>query len=170
MFLIWSAVDFREEAFSRFINSLKYDRTCAPAPTSLGIYYSEFADPPRASKCFQKVFELDAREVDAAKRLAEGLADEREWDLVEVVARRTIDGEGGLDAGIRTQDGTVVGRHLPTNAWAWKAVGAVVELASQMQDHSVRCLTGNRCTGITRNLLKPLRRTYLKIGLPTQRF
>ncbi|KAG8213777.1 superkiller protein 3 [Butyriboletus roseoflavus] len=121
-------VDFREEAFSHFIDSLKCDRTYAPAYTSLGIYYSEFAHPPdptRASRCFQKAFELDPREAGAAKRLAEGFADEREWDLVEVVARRTIDGEGGLDAGILTQDGAVVGRYLPTNAWAWKAVGVV---------------------------------------------
>lgn len=159
MLLIPGAVDFREEAFSHFINSLKYDRTYAPAYTSLGIYYSEFADPPdpaRASKCFQKAFELDPREADAAKRLAEGFADEREWDLVEVVARRTIDGEGGLDAGIQTQDGAVVGRYLPTNAWAWKAVG-VVELVSQIQDGVTRFLNGNRCTGIMRNLLKPSR-------------
>jgi superkiller protein 3 len=124
--------EFHEEAFSHFISSLKWDRTYAPSYTSLGIYYSEFADPPdptRASKCFQKAFELDPREADAAKRLAEGFADEREWDLVEVVARRTIDGEGGLDAGIQTGDGVTVGRYLPTNAWAWKAVG-VVELVS----------------------------------------
>lgn len=137
--LISNTVDFREEAFSHFINSLKCDRTYAPAYTSLGVYYSEFADPPdptRASKCFQKAFELDPREASAAKRLAEGFADEREWDLVEVVARRTIDGEGGLDAGIQTQDSAVVGRYLPTNAWAWKAVG-VVELVRQRQHDPV---------------------------------
>ncbi|KAF8557962.1 superkiller protein 3 [Imleria badia] len=135
-------VDFREEAFSHFINSLKYDRTYAPAYTSLGIYYSEFVDPPdptRASKCFQKAFELDPREAEAAKRLAEGFADEREWDLVEVVARRTIDGEGGLDAGIQTQAGAVVGRYLPTNAWAWKAVG-VVELMHRNYTQSIEAL------------------------------
>ncbi|KAF8135619.1 hypothetical protein EV363DRAFT_1321133 [Boletus edulis] len=131
--------DFREEAFSHFVNSLKCDRTYAPAYTSLGIYYSEFADPPdptRASKCFQKAFELDPREAGAAKRLAEGFADEREWDLVEVVARRTIDGEGGLDAGIQTEDGAVAGRYLPTNAWAWKAVG-VVELMHRNYAQSI---------------------------------
>jgi superkiller protein 3 len=81
-------------------------------------------DPTRASKCFQKAFELDAREGDAARRLADGFADEREWDLVEVVARRTIEGEGGLDAGLKSEG---AGRFLPNNAWAWKAVG-VVEL------------------------------------------
>ncbi|KAJ7502768.1 TPR-like protein [Mycena galericulata] len=119
----------RDEAYRYFIMSLKKSPSYAPAFTSLGIYYSEFVtprDPTRASKCFQKAFELDAREGDAARRLADGFAEEREWDLVEVVARRTIEGEGGLDAGLKV-DGAVR-RFLPTNAWAWKAVG-VVELA-----------------------------------------
>lgn len=99
----------------------------APAFTSLGIYYTEYADPPdptRASKCFQKAFELDPREAEAARRLADGFADEREWDLVEVVARRTIEGEGGLEGGLDT---TAASRFQPLNAWAWKAVG-IVEL------------------------------------------
>jgi len=60
--------------------------------------------------------------------LAEGFAEEREWDLVEVVARRTIDGEGGLNAGLKGDGGSAT-RYLPTNAWAWKAVG-IVELVS----------------------------------------
>jgi superkiller protein 3 len=112
--------------------ALKRNSTYAPAFTSLGIYYAEFISPPdptRASKCFQKAFELDPREAYAARRLAEGFAEEREWDLVDVVARRTIDGEGGLDAGMNDGDAVVTGRYLPTNAWAWKAVG-VVELVS----------------------------------------
>ena len=78
-------------------------------------------DPNRASKCFQKAFELDATQADAARRLAESFAEEREWDLVEVVARRTIEGEGGNEQ--------VTSKHLPVNSWAWKALG-VVELAS----------------------------------------
>ncbi|KAJ6607768.1 superkiller protein 3 SKI3 [Mycena sp. CBHHK59/15] len=120
----------RDEAYRYFVLSLKRNPSYAPAFTSLGIYYSEFVsprDPTRASKCFQKAFELDAREGEAARRLADGFAEEREWDLVEVVARRTIEGEGGLDAGLKAK-GTFVGRFRPTNAWAWKAVG-VVELA-----------------------------------------
>ncbi|KAJ7497133.1 TPR-like protein [Mycena latifolia] len=128
----------RDEAYRRFILALKRDPAYAPAFTSLGIYYSEFAsprDPTRASKCFQKAFELDAREADAARRLADGFAEEREWDLVEVVARRTIEGEGGLDAGLKS-DGA---RFLPTNAWAWKAVG-VVELARANYPPAIQAL------------------------------
>jgi superkiller protein 3 len=86
------------------------------------VYYSEVANPPdpsRASKCFQKAFELDATQADAARRLTESFAEEREWDLVEVVARRTIEGEGGHEQ--------ATSKHLPVNSWAWKALG-VVEL------------------------------------------
>ncbi|KAI0633616.1 TPR-like protein [Trametes polyzona] len=115
----------REEAYKHFVTSLKRSPTFAPAFTSLGIYYSEYVSPPdpnRASKCFQKAFELDPREADAARRLAEGFAEEGEWDLVEVVARRTIVGEGGLEEGPEARASR---RYLPINAWAWKAVGAV---------------------------------------------
>lgn len=129
----------RTEAYKFFISSLKHDSAYAPAFTSLGIYYIECASPPdplRASKCFQKAFELSPRETRAAKRLAEGFADDCEWDLVEIVARRTIQGEGGMDAGVKNSDAT---RYLLINAWAWKAVG-VVELVSSHTLEEVRLL------------------------------
>src|SRR5882762_9619966 len=111
-----------EAAYGHFIKSLKHSPTFAPSFTSLGLYYLEAADPPdpnRASKCFQKAFELDAREAEAARRLAEGFAEEREWDLVEVVAKRTIEGEGGFEGDVQAPSEQVVpGRYLPTNAWA----------------------------------------------------
>jgi superkiller protein 3 len=112
------------------VTALKRSPTFAPAFTSLGVYYADHVSPPdldRSSKCFQKAFELDAREGEAARRLAEGFAEEREWDLVEVVARRTIEGEGGLEGGMSNEDTAMSSRYLPTNVWAWKAVG-VVEL------------------------------------------
>lgn len=111
---------------------MKRSPSFAPAFTSLGIYYLESADPSdptRASKCFQKAFELDPRETEAARRLAHSFADEREWDLVEVVARRTIEGEGGLGGGLGNAEANAIAKHKPTNAWAWKALG-VVELVS----------------------------------------
>lgn len=120
-------VQWRDECYKHFIGALKHNPSYAPAFTSLGIYYSEHANPPdpsRASKCFQKAFELDASEGEAARRLAEGFADEREWDLVEVVARRTIEGEGGLTGGL-DKPSVEVTRHQPTFAWAWKAIGVV---------------------------------------------
>ncbi|KAI0322400.1 TPR-like protein [Amylostereum chailletii] len=120
-------VDWYEDAYGHFISSLKCAASFAPAFTSLGIYYLEAArpaDPGRASKCFQKAFELDAREGDAARRLAEGFAEEKEWDLVEVVAKRTIEGEGGSND-VGGSEMTTVGRYLPKNSWAWKAMGVV---------------------------------------------
>jgi superkiller protein 3 len=92
----------------------------------LGIYYEEHAQPPdpaRASKCFQKAFELDARENDAARRLVTGFAEESEWDLVKIIAQRTIEGEGGISGGM--ENNTATARYLPMNAWAWKSVGLV---------------------------------------------
>ncbi len=50
-----------------------------------------------ASKCFQKAFELDAREADAARQLAEGFSEEQEWDLIEVVMNQTIEGKGKFE-------------------------------------------------------------------------
>jgi superkiller protein 3 len=117
-----------ETSYKHFIKSLKYLPSFAPAFTSLGMYYADAAQPPdpnRASKCFQKAFELDAREGDAARRLAEGFSEEREWDLVEVVAKRTIEGEGGAKDGASESESITASRYLPTNAWAWKAMGVV---------------------------------------------
>lgn len=113
-----------EQAYQDFVTALKRSSSFAPAFSDLGVYYLEVVNPPdpdRASKCFQKAFELDATQADAARRLAERFADEREWDLVEVVARRTIEGEGGNEQ--------ATSKHLPVNSWAWRALG-VVELVS----------------------------------------
>ncbi|CDS02072.1 related to antiviral protein SKI3 [Sporisorium scitamineum] len=117
-------------AFTAFITALKRNPAFAPAYTSLGFYYEDVLQPPdlvRSSKCFQKAFELDAREDEAARRLAVGFAEEQEWDLVEVVARRTIEGEGGADAigGGASAAVHASRRHLSRNAWAWKAIGNV---------------------------------------------
>lgn len=132
---VWKEDDAeaQAESYRLWITSLKRSTTFAPAFTSLGIYYLDYGTPRdtiRASKCFQKAFELDAREAEAARRLAEGFADEREWDLVEIVARRTIEGEGGLEGG-DSGISKAATRFLPTNAWAWKAAG-VVELVRNL--------------------------------------
>ena len=117
-----------ESAYKCFIKALKQDSTFAPAYTSLGIYYNDIQSPPdpiRASKCFQKAFELDAREAVAARQLVKGFANDAEWDLVEVVAQRTIDGEGGVTGGLDKSEFDPTSRYLPTNSWAWKAIGVV---------------------------------------------
>ncbi|KAL8844309.1 MAG: hypothetical protein Q9176_001219 [Flavoplaca citrina] len=82
----------RNKAYARFISSLQADMNYAPAYTSLGIYYTDYArDRARARKCFQKAFELSSTEVVAAERLAQLFARSSEWDLVEVVAQRVVE-------------------------------------------------------------------------------
>lgn len=100
--------------------------TYAPAYTSLGLCYSS-ATPPdeeRALKCFQKAFELDATETEAARRLASGYADQDEWSLVRQVATRVMEGEGGLDGVAGGDTMNLKGRFAPKNGWAWKALGS----------------------------------------------
>ena len=82
----------RNGAYARFLASLQANLNFAPAYTSLGMYYADYGkDKKRARKCFQKAFELSPSEVEAAERLARAFADQRDWDLVEVVAQRVIE-------------------------------------------------------------------------------
>ena len=82
----------RTGAYARFLASLQANLNYAPSYTILGIYYADYAkDKKRSRKCFQKAFELSSSEVEAAERLARAFADQREWDLVEVVAQRVVD-------------------------------------------------------------------------------
>ncbi|KZO89976.1 hypothetical protein CALVIDRAFT_531744 [Calocera viscosa TUFC12733] len=57
------------------------------------------------------------RRSEAARTLAEGFAEEGECELREVVARRTIEGQGRLEKGEAPK------WYPPENAWAWKALG-----------------------------------------------
>lgn len=122
----------RKRAYDLSLSALKRSSSFAPAFTSLGIYYADHqspADPVRASRCFERAFELDPREGEAARRLADQFADDQAWELVEIVAKRTIEGEGGLEGGLAAAGGErekeAKGRFLVENVWAWKALGAV---------------------------------------------
>jgi superkiller protein 3 len=82
----------RGGAYTYFLAALKSNLNFAPAYTSLGIYYADYSkDKKRSRKCFQKAFELSSSEVEAAERLARIFAEQGEWELVEVVARRVVD-------------------------------------------------------------------------------
>lgn len=79
-------------AYMYFLDSLKSNLSFAPAYTSLGVYYADYArDKKRARKCFQKAVELSSSEVISAERLARSFADDADWDRVELVARRIVD-------------------------------------------------------------------------------
>lgn len=113
-----------EYAYRCFIESIKRLGTYAPAFTSLGQYYEEAISPSdivRSSKCFQRAFELDAREYEAARRLVQHFSEQREWGLVDVIARRVVEAEGGAD--VLTGKASTV--HVTQNPWVWKAIGVV---------------------------------------------
>ncbi|BGO91433.1 Superkiller protein 3 [Rhodotorula toruloides] len=105
-------------AYDAYISALRASPSFAPAFPSLGIYYRLLASPDweRSSKCFQKAFELDPSQEVAARYLAEEFAELGEWSLVEVIARRVIDGNKGR-AGMS-------GKAAARLAWAWKAIGS----------------------------------------------
>ncbi|WWD18361.1 hypothetical protein CI109_102811 [Kwoniella shandongensis] len=116
----------RQHAEDWFMASIRALPTYASAYTALGICYSS-ATPPdedRASKCFQKAFELDATEAEAARRLAFVYANEDEWALVRSIATRVMEGEGGLDGVAGGEAMNPKGRFAPQNGWAWKALGS----------------------------------------------
>ncbi|OCL11623.1 protein prenylyltransferase [Glonium stellatum] len=86
-----SARKDRQRAYSKFLAAIKANVSFAPAYTSLGIFYSDYAkDRKRARQCFQKAFELSTSEIEAAERLARHFADQGEWDIVEVIAQRVV--------------------------------------------------------------------------------
>ncbi|WWC88759.1 uncharacterized protein L201_003672 [Kwoniella dendrophila CBS 6074] len=109
-----------------FMASIRALPTFPSAYTSLGICYSS-ANPPdeeRALKCFQKAFELDATESEAAHKLAIGYANDDEWALVRTIAMRVMEGEGGVDGVAGGEVMNAKGRFAPQNGWAWKALGS----------------------------------------------
>lgn len=82
----------RSRAYAHFLASIKSDLSFAPAYTSLGLFYEDYArDMKRARQCFQKAFELSVSEVTSAERLARSFADFGEWDIVEAIAQRLVE-------------------------------------------------------------------------------
>ncbi|KAH7029001.1 uncharacterized protein B0I36DRAFT_410671 [Microdochium trichocladiopsis] len=87
-----SARKSRKGAYACFLDALKADFSFAPAYTSLGVYYADYAkDKKRARKCFLQAVELSSSEVESAERLARSFADDGDWDQVELVARRVVE-------------------------------------------------------------------------------
>ncbi|KAI9871744.1 MAG: Superkiller protein 3, partial [Pleopsidium flavum] len=118
----------RNGAYAQFLASLQANMNFAPAYTSLGIYYADYAkDKNRARKCFQKAIELSASEIEAAERLARVFADQGDWDLVEVVAQRVVD-----SGKVRPPPGS----KRKGVSWPFAALG-VVELNKQEYTRSI---------------------------------
>ncbi|KAI1332492.1 tetratricopeptide-like protein [Xylariaceae sp. FL0255] len=82
----------RNGAYAYFLDALKSNFGYAPAYSSLGVYYAEYAkDKKRARRCFLKAVELSSAEVESAERLARSFADDGDWARVELVAQRVVD-------------------------------------------------------------------------------
>ena len=118
----------RDGPYSMFIASLQADMNFAPAYTSLGLYYADYAnDKKRARKCFQKAFELSSSEVVAAERLAGAFAKSSDWDLVEAVAQRVVESGKVKPA---------PGSKKKACSWPFAALG-VVQLTNQEYTKSI---------------------------------
>lgn len=109
--------NYTGQAYDAFTDAIRALPTFAPAFTSLGLYYRAISPPDlaRASKCFQKAFELDGAEEVAARFLAEELAVAEEWGMVEAIAKRVVEGGKGK--------GVLGGKAAVRLAWAYKAIG-----------------------------------------------
>ncbi|CAO1635800.1 unnamed protein product [Jaminaea pallidilutea] len=119
--------DVFSRAFDCYVTALKRCPSFAPAFASLGRFYERHSSPAdriRSTKCYQKALELDATQFEAALQLATHYADEREWDLVSMIASRVVEGEGGSEA-LHGQQVALQQKHKSQNAWAWKAIGIV---------------------------------------------
>ncbi|OJD35987.1 translation repressor antiviral protein ski3 [Diplodia corticola] len=119
----------RTGAYASFLQAIKTNPSLAPAYTSLGIYYQDYArDKRRARQCFQKAFELSASELEAAERLARSFADQGDWDIVEVVAERAIEsGKCRPAPGSKKKKGV---------SWPFSAMG-IVQMNKQEYSKSV---------------------------------
>jgi superkiller protein 3 len=113
---------------------LQNNQNFAPAYTSLGFFYADIAgDTARANKCFQRAFEISAGEVQAAERLARSFAESKEWELVEIVARRVAEAD---------KKRSVPGKGI---SWPQSAIG-VVELVCEPKNEFMPLLTLKRTT------------------------
>lgn len=82
----------RKGAYAIFMGALRNDPNLAPASTSLGIFFADYAkDKKRAERAFKHAVELSPSEVLAAERLARLYADRGKWDEVELISRRVVD-------------------------------------------------------------------------------
>lgn len=112
----------RKGPYSKFLATIKTDINHAPAYTSLGLYYEDYAkDQRRSRQCFQKAFDLSPAEIIAAERLAKSFADQGDWAVVEVIAQRVVDSGNARPP---------PGSHKKGISWPYSALG-VVQMSRQ---------------------------------------
>lgn len=115
-------------AYKYLIESVKANPNYAPAYTLLGIYFHDYGkSKPRARVAFQKAYELCTSELLAAERLANMFAKNKEWDLVELVAKRVVSSGKARPA---------PGSKKKALSWPYAAQG-VVEMNKQQYSLSI---------------------------------
>ncbi len=120
--------DQKDGPYKHFMESVKANPSFAPAYTMLGIFFEEYGrSRRRARTAFQKAFELSTSEIEAAHRLARIFADNGEWDLVELVARRVMESGKATPA---------PGSKKKAHSWPSAALG-VAEMNKQQHSKSI---------------------------------
>ena len=115
-------------AYRYLIESVKAHPNYAPAYTLLGVYFHDYGkSKARARVAFQKAFELSTSELLAAERLANMFAKNKEWDLVELVAKRVVSSGKARPA---------PGSKKKALSWPYAAMG-VVEMNKQQYSKSI---------------------------------
>ena len=115
-------------AYKFLIDSVKANPNYAPAYTLLGTYFHDYGkSKPRARVSFQKAFELSTSELLAAERLANMFARSKEWDLVELVAKRVVGSGKARPA---------PGSKKKALSWPYAAMG-VAEMSRQQYSLSI---------------------------------
>lgn len=118
----------KSAAYKYLIDCVKANPNYAPAYTLLGAYFHDYGkSKPRARVAFQKAFELSTSELIAAERLAKMFASNKEWDLVELVAKRVVNSGKAKPA---------PGSKKKALSWPYAALG-VVEVNRQQYSLSI---------------------------------
>lgn len=140
--------DTKDDIYGAFIQSLRYDPGFAPAYTALGLYYADVIhDERRAEKCFQKALELSSAELDAAERLATIFADDGDWDLVEIITQRVLQGNERLEV-----------------PWPYRAIGFVHLHTGNYQQAISAFQSGLRIATMDVDAWIGLGESYLELG------
>lgn len=105
---------------SLLLKCLKISPNYAPAFTTLGSIYYDYADnKDRAIRCFYKAFELDPAEIEASYKLAEHFASISDWQMTDIICRAVIEN----DRAKRNLNSPIA--KLNDNSWPYRILGCV---------------------------------------------
>lgn len=83
-----------EKCSSLLLQCLKLSPNYAPAFTTLGlIYYNYAGNKDRAIKSFYKAFQLDPAEIEASYKLVEHFTSIRDWEMADIICKAVIEND-----------------------------------------------------------------------------